>query len=589
MVNYNVRPGLLEPFAVESLHVFARVRVLARLALRLVMNHHAGRLINRQPPALLEPQAQVHVLAAVPEPLIESTRLVEARFSRQHAGGRNRLIDPALVGHGIIRLLLGKKVKAQQRIVVPAIRHGDPRVLYGPIWKKQLAPDGRDGGVAFGQKKERSEPIGLRFSVVVEEQTVASEGRPRALIAGFGETRVVPIKNGAQSSGRLLGAQKIRSAVSRAVVHDDDLVSRRGRVRLERAEALACQIELVESRDDDRDLRHFHRGRRGGRFLRGPGRQSRRRRGGRDLEQRRHREVRRRSFSEEPVNFVRELPRQGHVALRGHHLFPGHFQQAGLFLESVGVPDEKHLAAAQRGLARHQGAQVQRVKILRLSQQGQRRHVRELRRLSRAFVLGKVRGRNQRAFHLRQRFGSGLSHVEHVLDGLWLRKTPLIVKNRDVDDVVLSQRMVAVRLHVGEIFAVIDNRAFVFGNPVAAKTSVSIVKHVSADAPGPVTVAPAGVGINRYVPGQRLLAHRNGRVIKARRGHGHRDVGRTEQRGQIMHHANPGAAGVVAVRIHQNGACTLPDGATPGFSQPSQILRSGLRLDRRRCRRLGWK
>ena len=337
------------------------------------MDDHAGRFIDGQPAEFLKTQAQVGILATVPVFLVEAARLVETGFAHQHAGGGDGLINAALIDHGKVGFFAREQMKGEQGIVVPAIGQRDAGVLDRAIGIEKFASHGGHGGVAVGQGKERSEPVGLRLGVVVEKQTIAAAGGAGALIAGFGETGVFRIEHGAQGEverlgdadrdehfgrrvvrepvvggdvvrdgfaqahGRLLGAQEIRRAVGRAVIHDDDFVARGGGVGLEGAKALACQIEFVEGGNDNRGFRPFGGGglgRRGKSLL--AGRRGRARHGPVVKE------------LEEPGG---ELLRQSHIALGGHDFLAGLLQLAGLFHEGLGVPHVKDLAAAQRGLA----------------------------------------------------------------------------------------------------------------------------------------------------------------------------------------------------------------------------------------------
>ena len=67
--------------------------------------------------------------------------------------------------------------------MVVAIGERDAGVLDGAVGVKQFAADDRDGGIGLGQSKKRSEPIGLRFSVVVEKNNVFAASGAGAPIA----------------------------------------------------------------------------------------------------------------------------------------------------------------------------------------------------------------------------------------------------------------------------------------------------------------------------------------------------------------------------------------------------------------------
>ena len=218
----------------------------AALRLALVMSHDGSRLIDHLSASSTDTEAEVHILDAIAEHLIEATEFEEQFLRHQEARARDHVELTALVHFRRIRRCVAR----------PVVRHAvdelDACVLNRAVGIEQLAANNASPSLPRC-REHRLQPARLRLSVVVEEEHELATGFESALIAATSEPEILRVENRAQTSGIPLRFDERHRPISRAVIDDDDLRKTNRRGLIERHETLSGQREVVEGRDDNRD------------------------------------------------------------------------------------------------------------------------------------------------------------------------------------------------------------------------------------------------------------------------------------------------------------------------------------------------
>ncbi len=193
-----------------------------------------------------EPQAEVDVLVAVAEALVEAAQAVEVRAPDEQAGAGHGLEGAGAVDR---RVVAGEAAVHVARDAVEA--DDDARVLDGAVGVEQLRAGHRGVGVRVQLGHQLVEPRRAGHDVVVEEAEQLGLGGAGAVVAGGREAlrlRVAHVADGvAVAAQELVGG----AAVRRGVVDHDQLGRRRARLAQQGVDALAGQRRAAVHRDDD--------------------------------------------------------------------------------------------------------------------------------------------------------------------------------------------------------------------------------------------------------------------------------------------------------------------------------------------------
>ncbi len=232
-----------------------------------MMTNHTGRSHAAFQLLAAQTEAQVDILAAIPELRIETACRLENRPAEHHAGGGDagyfHHLRPGRAGSHVSDFAL--RSDHQARMVQCAVV--DPQL--------QIA-DGAKPEVLLKPGEHRFQPSGQQDEIIVEENQELPGCGVSPAVAGRGKAEIVFVKNCA--AGWLERLNPFASAVGTAVVHQNDLMVGAGGqgVTQARQHGLGEGQTIVEW-DDERELHAgqcFMHARPGGRIkpFVGPGR-----------------------------------------------------------------------------------------------------------------------------------------------------------------------------------------------------------------------------------------------------------------------------------------------------------------------------